>query len=86
MAMEAKLRKIGTSKGVIIPKAFIDELALGETVEMSLVDGSLVLKPKRKVREGWGDGPVLELTDEDKAWLDANLLDRQDDLSDPDWD
>lgn len=77
--MEAKLRKIGTSRGVIIPKAFIDELALGETVEMTLVNRSLVLEPKRKVREGWGDGPVLELTDEEREWVDADLIDPTDD-------
>ena len=85
IAMEARLRKIGTSKGVIIPKAFIDELALGETIEMTLSNGSLVLKPKRKVREGWGDGPPIEFTDEDRAWLDADLLDPKDDLADWEW-
>ncbi len=53
--MEVKLRRIGTSKGVIIPKAFIDELALGEAVEMNLIGGELALKPKRKVREGWAE-------------------------------
>ncbi len=79
------MRKIGTSKGVIIPKTFIDQLALGETVELRLTDGALILEPKRKVRAGWADGPRIELTDEDREWLDAPLLDPEDDLADPDW-
>lgn len=71
--MEVKLRKIGTSKGVIIPKGFIDELALGEAVEMNLIGGELVLKPKRKVREGWAEAAARigsePLTAEEEAWL-----------------
>jgi len=42
-----KIRKIGNSDGVIIPKPFLDALGLtpGEEVELKIIDGQLALKP-----------------------------------------
>ncbi len=77
--MEVPLRSIGNSWGVIIPKPFLEQLEITGAVEMTIVERTLVLAPKRKVREGWGDGPPLELTAEDAAWIsgleDAELDD-----------
>jgi antitoxin MazE len=39
--MRAQIVKIGNSRGVRIPKAFLEEAGLVDAVEMSVVDGEL---------------------------------------------
>lgn len=52
--MKTTIRKMGNSHGVIIPKALINQLGFNDCVEMSVVDGTIVLsKPKPAVRKGW---------------------------------
>lgn len=48
--MHAKIQKWGNSLGVRIPKAFAEEVGLREKaeVELSLVKGTLVVRPVRK--------------------------------------
>jgi len=50
--LETKIRKWGNSLGVRIPKSFAIEadVSEGSTVDVSLVDGNVVLKPVRKPR------------------------------------
>ena len=38
----AKLVAIGNSRGVRIPKAMIEQIGLGEDVELEVVDGTIV--------------------------------------------
>ncbi|MGH7001197.1 MAG: AbrB/MazE/SpoVT family DNA-binding domain-containing protein [Stellaceae bacterium] len=71
--MKIPLRPIGNSWGVIIPKPFLEQLQMRGTVEMTLVDGTLVIAAARTVREGWAGGPSVEFTDEDRAFVDAPL-------------
>ena len=54
--MRAAVRKMGNSSGVIIPKPMLTELGVkaGDTMEMSLEAGKVVLVPlKGGLREGW---------------------------------
>jgi antitoxin MazE len=56
--MRASVRKMGNSSGVIIPKPILNELGVkaGDTVEMTLEAGRVVLAPiKRHPREGWAE-------------------------------
>ena len=48
--MHAKIQKWGNSLGLRIPKAFAEEVGLREkaNVELTLVKGSLVVRPLRK--------------------------------------
>ena len=52
--MQTAVRKLGNSAGVIIPKSLLAELGLsaGDTVDMRLEDGRLVLAPSRHSRRG----------------------------------
>jgi antitoxin MazE len=52
MALRAQLVRIGNSRGIRIPKSLIDECNLGDTVELSVVDGSLVVRATVP-RQGW---------------------------------
>ena len=65
--MQAKIRKIGNSKGLIIPASFLAEAGLQATVEMSVIGQSILIKPvKEELRQGWFDGYHAD-ADED-AW------------------
>jgi antitoxin MazE len=73
MAVRAKLVQIGNARGIRIPKAFIDELQLGHTVELSMVDGSLVVRrtstPPR--RQGWDAAFKQMARSDEDALLDS---------------
>ena len=55
----AKLVAIGNSRGVRLPKAMIEQAGLQDDVELELVDGAIVIRRKRKVREGWAEAARL---------------------------
>jgi len=79
--MQVTLRKIGNSRGVIIPSPIIDQLHLDTTLEMFVQDGVLHLKPANQLRKGWfdrynaskDDTPLVQMKDleseqEDWQW------------------
>jgi antitoxin MazE len=46
---------MGNSKGVRIPKPILEQLALGEEVELSVRGDQLVIRPGKRSRSGWED-------------------------------
>ena len=74
--MQTSLRKMGNSTGMILPKAILDQLGLasGAKVDLRVVDGEVIARPVRKVREGWAEAAALigaaGLTDDDREWLE----------------
>ncbi|RNL67213.1 AbrB/MazE/SpoVT family DNA-binding domain-containing protein [Zhongshania marina] len=54
--MLTTLRKIGNSRGLIIPSAFLEQLQIENEVELILEDGVLLLKPFTPLRQGWFEG------------------------------
>ena len=80
--MRASVRKMGNSSGVIIPKPLLSELGVkaGDTVEMTLEGGKVVLSPvKRHPREGWAESAkALADSGEEPAWPEfANIDDEK---------
>jgi antitoxin MazE len=57
--VRAKLVRIGNSRGIRLPKAVIDELNLGDEVELTVKKGELVVSRVKKVREGWAEDAKL---------------------------
>lgn len=53
--LPAKLVAIGNSRGVRIPKAMIEQVGLADEVELEVVDGAIVIRRKRRPREGWAE-------------------------------
>jgi len=53
--MEAKVVRIGNSQGVRIPKAALQQtrLSAGQRVRLEVVEDTIVIRPERKVRQGW---------------------------------
>lgn len=51
--MKTDLVRIGNSRGVRIPKPFIEQCGLGDTVDLRVENDSLVISPERRPRQGW---------------------------------
>ncbi len=57
--MLTTMRKVGNSRGVLIPAAFLASCQIEDQVDMQLQDGQIVIKPvKRKLRDGWFGQPA----------------------------
>ena len=77
--MRANLRKIGNSRGIIIPASFLATCDLGDEIELSLVGKKLVIEAVKKPRMNWfsnyqavGDIDVvdeLSLVDDQDEWV-----------------
>jgi antitoxin MazE len=52
--MKTTLIPIGNSRGVRIPKPFIQQCGLTEHVEMDVRDGAILIHAPRQPRAGWG--------------------------------
>lgn len=51
--MRIGIRRIGNSRGVILPKPVISQLDLGDSVELTLEKDAIVLRKPRRRRDGW---------------------------------
>lgn len=83
------IRKIGNSRGVILPKPALQALGVedGGAVEFVYEPGKISIVPeRRKVREGWAEAAAAiaaeGLTEEEREWLEADLTNEPHD----DWD
>ena len=71
--MRAAVRKLGNSSGVIIPKSLLRDLGVaeGDSVEMTLEAGRIVLIPvRRQARAGWAKASrsIAEANDDALVW------------------
>jgi len=53
--VRTRVIKIGNSRGIRIPKALIDQLKLGNEVEIGVQLDQLVIRPVSHPRSGWGE-------------------------------
>jgi len=51
--MKSKIVKIGNSRGIRIPKPFIEETGLGEEIEIQVEGNRLIIGPAARPRAGW---------------------------------
>ena len=75
--MLTTMRKVGNSRGVLIPAAFLASCQIEDQVDMQLQDGQVVIKPvKRKLREGWFAQPASQavMAQEDIQALDWSVV------------
>jgi antitoxin ChpS len=75
------LRKVGGSVMLAVPPAILDVLKLkaGETVELAVDDGRLVVEPTRRPRYTLDEllaqcDAAAEPSNEDRAWLDDRAV------------
>ena len=53
--VRAKVVPIGNSRGIRIPKVWLEQLGFAEEVEMAVQEGRLVISRPRNPREGWAE-------------------------------
>jgi antitoxin MazE len=69
--MITAIRRLGNSRGIIIPKLMLKEAGLDEEAEIALERGTIVLrKPCRNPRQGWAEASrkLAKAGDEKLAW------------------
>ncbi len=54
-AIRTRLIRIGNSQGVRLPKALLNQLELGEEIELIVEEGQLVIRPLRRARQAWDE-------------------------------
>jgi antitoxin MazE len=76
--MITQIRRVGNSRGIIIPKPLLKEAGLEKEVEIALERGVIVLrKPHRNPREGWAEDSrrLAEAGDDTLIWPEFGNLD-----------
>jgi len=73
VVQRANLVRIGNSRGIRIPKSLIDECHLVDSVELSVVDGSLVVRAAPAPRYDWDEAFERMAEVGDDALLDAEI-------------
>jgi antitoxin MazE len=53
--MLTRIVPIGNSQGIRIPKPLLEQAGLSGEVEITVKDGTLVIKRVRRPREGWAE-------------------------------
>lgn len=51
--MKVGIISVGNSKGIRIPKAILEQCSFNKEAELEVQGNTLLIKPVRKVREGW---------------------------------
>ncbi|MBI5676401.1 MAG: AbrB/MazE/SpoVT family DNA-binding domain-containing protein [Nitrospirae bacterium] len=51
--MKVGIISVGNSKGIRIPKAILEQCRFNKEAELEVQGNALLIKPVRKVREGW---------------------------------
>ena len=82
--LHLQIRQIGNSRGVVIPKAILEQVGFDDQADLVIEGDRLVLsKPKKNLREGWAEdsraiaeagedelvlGDFMNEVDEDWVW------------------
>lgn len=79
--MRSTLRKIGNSRGVLIPASFLAACEIDGEIEMRLDGNRIVIEPVYAPRTGWFEG-YQQGADED-AW--EEMIETESDHEDWEW-
>lgn len=69
--MIKEIRRVGNSRGIIIPKPMLKEAGLEKEAEIALERGAIVLrKPRRNPRQGWAEASrkIAEAGNDKLVW------------------
>lgn len=77
--MQVAIRTMGNSKGVLIPKAILQQTGLQDVADLQVTNGVIEIRPvKRNLREAWAADSqrVAQSQDDALAWpAFANVAD-----------
>jgi antitoxin MazE len=78
ITMKARLVRIGNSRGVRLPKAVIEQVGLGEEVDLTVEGRRVILTAAQAPRTGWADA-AARLNAESPGLLDPDTRTRFED-------
>jgi antitoxin MazE len=70
MGLRAHIIRIGNSRGIRLPRSVLQECQLGTTVDLSVEDGVLLVRPVSSPRAGWDQAFSVMAEVGDDALLD----------------
>ena len=71
---KARIVKIGNSQGIRIPKLLLNQIELGEEVELEVQEGQLVIRPAQRPRYDWDEQFAEMAQSGDDRLLDAEAI------------
>lgn len=83
--MITKIIQIGNSRGIRIPKSLLAQTRLGEEVKLEVYHEQIIIRPKRRAREGWDEAFRLMAARGDSQLLDKESLAGQSRWDDKEW-
>lgn len=83
--MKVKIRKIGNSRGIIIPKSIVESCSLKDEAELTVIGNQLIVQSPPSSRDSWEIAFKEALEDEEKEGMidDADLI--QNDWDEEEW-
>ncbi|MDX5935688.1 AbrB/MazE/SpoVT family DNA-binding domain-containing protein [Acidithiobacillus thiooxidans] len=54
--MRTSIRKIGNSRGILIPSVFLTDSGIGDQVDILMEGNALHIRPVQDLRAGWFEG------------------------------
>lgn len=81
--MHSEIRQVGNSKGIILPKAILEQCHFEHMVDMQVVEGGLIIRPLHEKRAGWKEA-FLKAEPESDA-LNQEWQSFSNNLDDEDW-
>lgn len=72
--VRARVVRIGNSRGIRIPKLWLDQLNLGDEVELAVRQDFLVVRRAHAPREGWADAFQTMAKNHDDRLVDKSHL------------
>jgi antitoxin MazE len=77
--MRARIVKIGNSQGIRIPKPLLEQIGIGDDVDLEVENDQIVIRPLSNCREGWDqafekmaeegdDSPLIRDEDLSHSW------------------
>lgn len=51
--MRTSIRKIGNSRGILIPSVFLTDSGIGDQVDILMEGNALLIRPVQDLRAGW---------------------------------
>ena len=76
--VKARVVRIGNSRGIRIPKVWLDQLDLDDEVELAVQKDRLVIRRARRPREGWEEAFRSMAEHRDDRLLDKPIVTKWD--------
>jgi len=76
--MQIEIIRIGNSRGIRIPKPIIEQCGFGDTADLRVEEGRIVIAPDRAPRQGWAASFAAASGGTDELLLEGSIPNRFD--------